>query len=61
MSDKMIIVGKDGETRYIIEDDIVTDIVDHKHIIDENGICIRCGKHKDELEPIKDDINEHRS
>jgi hypothetical protein len=30
MHDKMKIVGRDGEVRYVVEDTIVTDIV-HKH------------------------------
>lgn len=32
MSDKMTIVGKDGQARYIVEDTRVTDVVAHKHV-----------------------------
>lgn len=46
MSDKMTIVGRDGQPRYIVEETKITDVVAHKHVFgrDKNSVerCSIC-------------------
>jgi hypothetical protein len=52
MADKMTILGKDGRIRYIIEDELITDVLNCPHRFEDgDSPCIYCNLYPDELEP----------
>jgi hypothetical protein len=57
MSDRMTIVGKDGQARYILEDTHVTDVVKHKHVFgrgqNSSERCKICKKTRAQIKESK--------